>query len=202
MRTFLVAAGLASLGVAGAAHAADTSYVAKTITESSSRGLPVKPPLDDLLAVSRVRFLVPQAWKAKGTTQFETVNNPSCRYRVKFTVRTRIDDPGDASARVKAAVPGSRAFVLDEGQRNADAFRVVRRSKSGGVHLDGQWSGVMTRRTDIVPQGKVAWTDLSVAADSTEGSECHSGTYREVLGPQLGDALATTRNQLKFVKKT
>ena len=189
------------LGTGAAAGAADTTYVVKHFKEPASRGLPVKPPLDDLVAVSDARVLVSKSWTPKGTTQFDTASNPGCHYRVKFTVRSRIDDPGDAAARVKAAVPGSGAFILDSGQRNGGAWRVVRKSKSGGIHVDAQWSGVLTRRTDIVPSGKVAWTDLSVSADSREGDECHSGTYREVLGPQLGDALATARTALKFLKK-
>jgi hypothetical protein len=189
-----------ALAVTGTALAADSSYVVKHFKEPASRGLTVKKPLDEFVAVSDARVLVPKAWKAKGTTQFDTPSNGQCGYRVKFTVRSRIDDPGDAAARVKAAVPGSGPFVLDQGERNGSAWRVVRKSISGGIHVDAQWSGVLTRRGDIVPSGKVAWTDLSVSAESHKGDECHSGTYREVLGPQLGDALATARTSLKFVK--
>ena len=198
------ACGLALTGVlvaAGTALAADDSLVIKHFKEPASRGLTVKKPLDEFVAVSNARVAVPSRWKAKGTTQFETPSNGHCSYRVKFTVRSRIDDPGDAAARVKAAVPGSGSFVLDQGERNGGAWRVVRKSISGGIHVDAQWSGVLTRRSDIVPSGKVAWTDLSVSAESHKGDECHSGTYREVLGPQLGDALATARTSLKFVKK-
>ena len=189
------------LSTAAAAGAADTTYVVKHFKEPASRGLPVKPPLDDLVATSDARVAVPKTWKPKGTTQFDTTKNPSCSYRLKFTVRTRIDGPGDAAARVKAAVPGTGAFVLDSGQRNGGAWRVVRKSVPQAVHVDAQWSGVLTRRSDIVPSGKVAWTDLSVSAQSHEGDECHSGTYREVLGPQTGDALAVARTTLKFVDK-
>jgi hypothetical protein len=193
-----VAAVLCTAAAAGAATGHD--YVVRTFSEPASRGLPVSKPLDDFVATSRARVVVPRSWRAKGTTQFDT-GGASCGYRVKFTVRTRIDDPGDAAARVKAAVPGSGPFVLDQGARNGVAWRVVRKSVPQAVHIDAQWSGVLTRRNDIVPSGKVAWTDLSVTAQSHKGDECHSGTYREVLGPQIGDALAVARTTLKFLKK-
>jgi hypothetical protein len=77
----------------------------------------------------------------------------------------------------------------------------VRKAQSTGVHVDAQWSGVLTRRKDIAPSGKVVWTDLTVSAQSSPDSECHSGTYREALGPQMGDALATARTTLRFQKK-
>ena len=199
-RKLLLATGLA-LGLTGTASAADTSYVARTFTEPASRGLAVSKPLDEFVATSRARVIVPRAWKAKGNTQFETPGNGSCSYRVKFTVRSRVDDPGEAAARVEAAVPGSGRYVLDSGERGSGAFRVVRRAVSGGVHVDAQWSGVLTRRTDIAPKGKVVWTDLSVSAQSHAGDECHAGTYREVLGPQIGDALAVARTSLHFARK-
>jgi len=167
----------------------------------ASRGLAVKKPLDEFVAVSDARVLVPKRWTPKGTTQFETPSNGACSYRVRFTVNSRIDDPGVPSARVKAAVPGSGRYVLDEGERGGGAFRVVRKPVSGGVRVDAQWSGVLTRRSDIAPSGKVVWTDLSVTASSHAGDECHSGTYREVLGPQLSDALATARATLRFARK-
>jgi hypothetical protein len=148
-----------------------------------------------------VRALVPSTWKRRGTTQFDTPSNGSCSYHVKFTVHSRIGDPGDASARVAAAAPGSGPFVLDSGQRNGGAWRVVRKSVPAAVHVDAQWSGVLTRRKDIAPSGKVVWTDLSVSAQSHTGDECHSGTYREVLGPAIGDALATAKTSLRFQKK-
>ena len=197
----LLACGLA-LGLSGTAFAADKTYVVRSFDEPASRGLPVSKPLDEFVATSRARALVPSTWKRRGTTQFDTpTGSNNCRYRVKFTVHSRVDDPGDATDRVTAAVPGSGAFVLDSGQRNGGAWRVVRKSKSGGIHVDAQWSGVLTRRKDIAPSGKVVWSDLSVTADSRAGSECHSGTYRQVLGPQIGDALATAKTSLRFLKK-
>src|SRR5689334_22840993 len=88
----------AALVAGGTAFAADNAFVLKHFKEPASRGLAVKKPLDELVAVSDARVVVPRSWKPKGTTQFDTGSSP-CRYRVKFTVRSRIDDPGDAAAR-------------------------------------------------------------------------------------------------------
>jgi len=42
---------------------------------------------------------------------------------------------------------------------------------------------------------------LAVTAASRTGDECHCGTWRERRGPQIGDALATARTSLHFVRK-
>jgi hypothetical protein len=60
---------------------------------------------------------------------------------------------------------------------------------------------VLTRRADIAPAGQQVWTELRATAVSRRGDECHSGTYRESLGPALGDALATARTRLRFVRR-
>src|SRR4051794_30565327 len=132
MYRILLACGLV-LALAGTALAADKTYRLKTYDEPASRGLPVAEPLDEFVATSRVRALVPSTWKARGATQFDTASRGSCVYRVKFTVHSRVDDPGDASARVAAAVPGSGRLVLDSGRRNATAWRVVRKSVPAAV---------------------------------------------------------------------
>jgi hypothetical protein len=71
----------------------------------------------------------------------------------------------------------------------------------GRVAIQGLRSAVLTRRTDITPAGQVAWADLSVSARSRPGDECHSGTYRKTVGPQIGDALATARTTLRFAAR-
>jgi hypothetical protein len=42
-----------------------------------------------------------------------------------------------------------------------------------------------------IGNGAHKWQETVVTAASRKGGECHSGTYREVLGPQIGNALAT-----------
>ena len=181
MNRLLLTAALA-LALCGTAYAGEKTYLVKTFDEPAGRGLPVAKPLADFVATSRVRVLVPSTWKPKGTTQFDTPSNGSCSYRVKFTVHSRIDDPGDAAARVAAAVPGSGAFVLDSGQRNGGAWRVVRKSVPAAVHVDAQWSGVLTRRKDIAPAGKVraatVYTHRHVIHASLAGGHRYTASYR------------------------
>jgi hypothetical protein len=77
----------------------------------------------------------------------------------------------------------------------------VRRPGIGGrVRLDALWSGVLTRRADIAPAGQAAWTEIRVTALSRAGDECHAGTWRQALGPAIGDSLATARASLRFGK--
>jgi hypothetical protein len=81
------------------------------------------------------------------------------------------------------------------------AFRVVRQPGIGGrVRLDALWAAVLTRRADIAPAGQAAWTEIRVSAVSRAGDECHSGTWRQALGPAIGDSLAVARTGLRFTK--
>jgi hypothetical protein len=195
------------LSIAAAAQAATTTYVVRAFTEPASSGLAVKKPLDEFRAVSGARVIVPSDWRpltAKAGQLRVLTPGTTCRYRVTFTVRTRLGAPGDAVDRVTAALPAAGpGYLLDSGQREGAAFRVVRKRISAGlgVRVDAIWADVLTKRKDIVPSGQVAWTDVRVTATSLPGNECHSGTYREVLGPRLGDALAAAHARLKFVRR-
>jgi hypothetical protein len=192
-----------ALGVPAAAQGATTTFVGRSYTQPAESGLPVTGSLSEFRAVARVRVVVPSDWRREsasaGTLRFLTPG-AGCRYRVTFSVRTELAAPGDAAARVDASLPSpSAARLLDGGLRGATAFRVVRPVRQDGrVQLRGLRTAVLTRRTDIVPAGQVAWSDVLVSAISRPGDECHSGTYRERMGPQLGDALATARTRLEF----
>jgi hypothetical protein len=194
--------------VPAAAQAAPTSsdYIARSVTPPASQGLPVAAPLDEFRAVARIRVIVPERWTVQrapaGRLRFLTPG-VGCRYQVTFSVRPVIAAPGDPSARVNAQlVPPSTARLLDEGRRVGSAYRVTRPvTTDGTVSVRGLRSAVLTRRTDIVPAGQVAWADLTASARSRPGDECHSGTYRQTLGPQLGDALATARTTLGFARR-
>lgn len=195
----------AILSLAGGAQAATGEYVTRSVNEPADPGLEVQPPLDEFRAVSRARVVVLKEWRSQrasaGRLAFLTPGT-SCRYRVTFSVRTRIAPPGDPVAYVTAALPSpGPAYLLDAGQRTGTAFRTVRRRNSGEiVRIDALWAQVLTRRRDIVPAGQVAWTEIRVAAASRPGDECHSGTWREVMGPRISDALATARASLRFVR--
>jgi hypothetical protein len=183
-----------------------STYVARTFTQPKSAGLPVTGVLSDLLAVAEARVVVPSQWTTlkapAGSLRFRSRNNPSCRYTITFTVATRAAPAADdVAAYVTSALPaqGPR-FVLDSGRHGRAAFRVVR---AGGrpQAVDALWSATLTRRADVAPTGQAIWSDIRVHAVAGKTDECHSGTWRQVLGPQLGDLLATAGSSLHFTKK-
>lgn len=201
------AAGLALvIAGAGVAHAADSRYVSHSLVEAAAPGLTVTGPLKEFHAVNGARIIVPTSWRSlsakAGQRRYLSAQNSSCHYRVTFTAKSRLGAPADPVAYVNAALPAQSArYLLDSGLHGSRAFRVVRKQTSGAtVRVDALFATVLTRRADIAPAGQVAWAEIRVSATSSAGDECHSGTYREALGPQIGDMLATARVRLRFVK--
>jgi hypothetical protein len=194
-----------SLGLPAAAEADRGDYVTRSYTQPAASGLTVTGPLSGMRAVARVRVVVPSEWRREsapaGTLRFLTPGG-NCRYRVTFSVVTTRAPIGEASARLDAVLPSpAPARLLDGGVRGRSAFRVIRPQRDDQrVQLRGVRTGVLTQRTDVVPAGQYAWADVRVSAISRPGDECHSGTYRERMGPQLGDALATARTRLTFAR--
>ena len=201
------AASIFSFAVTGPAGAQSGRFITRTVAEPANPGLAVTGPLSDLAATSRARVVVPLAWQRRdapaGRLRFQTQNNPNCRYNLTYTVTSVLAPAAAAAERVAARLPAAGArYVLDSGERGNRAFRVVRRRSSGGqVRVDALWAGVLTRRADIAPAGQVAWTEIRVAAASRSGDECHAGTWREALGPAIGDSLAVARTSLHFTEK-
>src|SRR4051794_27003284 len=112
------AAGAVALPAVAAA-ASSTDYIRRTFTQPPSKGLPVAKPLNRFVATSHVRVIVPKAWRQVGSNSFDE-GSGSCRYRVTFTVYTRLAPPGDAAERVRANIPGQGArYVLSKGERDA-----------------------------------------------------------------------------------
>jgi hypothetical protein len=193
----------AVLSAASVAGAASGDYVTRSFDEPVARGLAVQPPLSTFLAISRARVVVPADWQRvsapAGRLSFLTPGG-SCRYRVTFTIHTRVADPADPVAYVAAGLPaGGARYLLDNGQRSGSAFRTVRRPGTDTrVRLAALRASVLTRRADIVSGGQVAWSELRAAATSRVGDECHSGSYRQRVGPQISDTMATARATLAF----
>jgi hypothetical protein len=212
LRYQLLAVGLGpalALGIASAAHGDRGRYVTRSFMEPANPGLEVSKPLEEFRAVSRGRVVVPTEWRRlsakSGQLRFLTPQisaGGNCRYRVTFGVRSQLAQPREAGDYVADALPSSaRMRLLDLGERGSSAFRVTRaRGGRSVVRLRAFWAAVLTKRPDIAPAGQVAWSEISVTAASRRGDECHIGTWRAVLGPQLGDALATARTRLDFVR--
>ena len=148
------------------------------------------------LTGTSVNFFVPRSWhvlraRDKRHLSFHE-GRPICRYTVTFTTRQAAESAQSPAERVEAAVPAAGpAYLLDSGQRGSTAaWRVVRLKTSGP---SGTQVRIRAMRADrrSVGNGAHKWQETVVSAASRKGGECHSGTYREVLGPQIGNALAT-----------
>ena len=197
-------AAAAALALTAPAHAQRGEYVARSFTQTTSSGLAVTGPLSELRAVARARVIVPRTWRRLSARphqlRFE-IPGRGCRYRVTFSVTSRLVPPGDPAQRVAELLPGAGPrYLLDSGQRGAGAFRVVREPSTDRVRLRALRVSVLTRRADIAPAGQEASSEIGVAATSRAGDECHAGSWRERAGPQIGDALATARTTLRFVR--
>lgn len=178
----------------------------RAVTEPATPGLTVTGPLSEMVATSRARVLVPDAWRRlsspAGRLRFRRNQNASCRFTITYRVRSRTAPAGDAAEHVASALPAATArHLLDSGEHGGAAWRVVRQPTTGQVRVDGLWTTVLTRRSDVAPPGRVVWTDVLVSAVSDARSECHSGTYRQALGPAIGDSLAVARATLRFTRK-
>jgi hypothetical protein len=184
-------AALALLLIAGAATAIAASgndtLVRYRISWSTKAG--------NRMTGASVNFYVPKGWQAlkpkdKRHLSFRE-GKAICRYTVTFTTRQAADTTETPSEHVAAAVKAAGPrYVLDFGQRGgtASAWRVVRLQTASG-----QPTRLRAMRADhrSKADGSHFWQETVVTAASRKGSECHSGTYRAVLGPQIGDALAT-----------
>lgn len=207
-RPAAVVAGLvatAALAATAIAGAASTTYTSTTLTQSAAAGLPVSGPLTGFKAVSHARLVVSDAWRPihapAATLRYVVRADSRCTYNVRVLILSRIAPDVAPADFVASDLPSpGRNRLLDAGTRLASAFRLTRpTSADGTILLKGEWASVLTRRDDIAPAGKVVWSVLAVDAQSRPGDECHSGTYRSNLGPQIADMLSTARAGLHFI---
>ncbi len=199
--------GILAVGLVATSRADAATFITRPVTEPVSGGLTVTGPLSGYVVTSNARVLVPTAWTVrsqKTSLRLRTTQNPSCHYTVTYRASSTLDAPENAADRAARLLPAQGArYVLDSGVRGSRAFRVIRTpGLNGRVRVRALWTGVLTKRADIAPAGKVAWTQIAVDAVSTAGDECHAGTWRESLGPSIGDSLATARVRLHFTKRS
>jgi hypothetical protein len=208
LRPLVPAVGAAALGLtlAASAGAASDGFSIHKLAEPATPGLAVTGPLRGYRATANGRVLLPASWRrssaSAGHLRMLATQNANCRYAVTYSIRSTLAPDQRAADYVAARLPSMSArHLLDSGERGGRAFRVVRRSGVGArVRLDALWAGVLTKRSDVTPAGRVAWTEIRVSAVSREGDECHSGTWRQALGPTIGDSLAVARATLRFTR--
>jgi hypothetical protein len=117
----------------------------------------------------------------------------SCEYTVRASTTVAAGDEADAPARAAALTPASGSRVLESGARNSAAWRVTRPAVSRQIRIVAVRAELL--RSASQQAGRKLWLQTSVTAVSGVGDECHSGTYRDTVGPSIGDALATARTR-------
>lgn len=143
-----------------------------------------------------VNFVTPGSWSRLKQTRKSHISfraGTSCRYSITLTTRLAEDSDETPAEHVAAALPvPTTSYLLDGGVRNSTgAWRVTRQAnavdrRAGRVRL-------LAMRADRRSLGgRRAWQETIVSAISRAADECHTGTYRDALGPQIGDALATS----------
>lgn len=191
------AVGVAALLAAAPALAATTT--SRSI--SSPRAGVAISGVPTAVATWKTTLSFPSTWSVVGkpstSMKLRVARNDLCQYTV--TVRNEVvAAPSDASPAARAAevVPGTGRYVVDSGTRNSAAWRVVRKPTTGGVvRLDAV--RVIRHYTDAkagLPAGQAGWLQTRVTAVSDQGDECHAGTWRDTVGPGIGDALSTERS--------
>lgn len=185
----IVASALASTSTAVAAAPRD-SYVRHHIS-FTQKGVFQEGNQEGL----SVNFVTPAAWTVAKRTKTHLsfrVGTTHCSYSVTFTTRLAQDSDETPLEHVTDAlqVPSS-PYVLDQGTRNSSAAWRVTRLKSSNPR--DQRIRLQAMRADhrVLGGGARAWQETVASAASRSGDECHAGTYRNTLGPQIADALAT-----------
>jgi opacity protein-like surface antigen len=189
MKTTILALGAAA-AAALAAPAVAADWSSQRISWTQTSGLTTTG--------AQVGFLAPGTWTRLKPTDSRHLSfhrgTASCRYSITFTTRIAADRAESAEAHVLRATPvPSRAYLLDAGTRNGiAAWRVTRlKTTDGTVRL----LAMQAVRRSLGP-GRRAWHETVVTATSRKGDECHSGTYRQATGPQIGTALASADGRI------
>lgn len=142
-----------------------------------------------------VTLVFPARWRVTArTTNHVTFREGStrCTYTVEAQANIVQVDAATAVEAARSLVPTGKGHILESGQRGSAAWRVVKLPSNGTqVRVDA----VRTQPLRLLSKraGRPTWLATSMQAKSDPGDECHSGTYRDTLGPYLGDALATLR---------
>lgn len=144
---------------------------------------------------ARATVSMPTRWrvvKATATRLRLRAGNEVCSYEVNATIDVVHVDAANAADAARAVVPLADGRLLEAGHRGSAAWRVVKlRGNGTQVRLDAVRTQPLRYISSQAKQP--TWLVTRFTAASDPGDECHSGTYRDTLGPALGDALATVR---------
>lgn len=157
------------------------------------------------------RLSFPTSWKrvsSPATRVSLRTGSLGCRYSIVARTGVSVGSASDmnAAAYALSLAPASGRLVLDEGIRGSAAWRVTRIRQDSQLivlHAVGiSPLNSMSRQLGLTG-GRRAFQVTTVDATSRKGDECHSGTYRNGIGPSIGDALATVRGRafVDFVRK-
>lgn len=200
LRTALALGALGAVGLgATVAGAVETASV-------KSRTVPITKAIDGMdtaYAQGTVRLGFPASWEAKtGKTSLVVKKKTSgCSYTITAKMDYVLLDRGtDTAPAVEAAAPATGPYLLDSGTRGTMSWRVTRpkdpsstRTRLLAVRLAP--SAITPGAKAPLPAGKQAYARTIVKAIDGVDDECHTGTYRNSLGPAIGDALATQKGQ-------
>jgi hypothetical protein len=148
--------------------------------------------------VGPARLSFPSDWRRRGRGAASLTleeRTAACRYVVAVWTRVVFAPQPTAAAMALAALPADTPRgLLDLGVRGDAAWRVVKLPGDGRVRLravsETPAAQVSVPAADAGPR---AYQEIVVTATSVAGDSCPTGNYRDVVGPEIGDALATAR---------
>jgi hypothetical protein len=185
----LLAAAALSLPFAATAGAApDGSYVDVKVNRAERPSEVVGA--DERSTTIAARMLVPAEWRRVGAASDRSLGFMlrRCNFRIVLTARLHLDVDEAAAVHLAADLPAEDPFLLESGARGASAYRVVRVVRSDRrTQLIGRFARPLQRADD----GRRFWGELTAVAVAARS--CHSGAYRNVLGPQLANTLHSIR---------
>jgi hypothetical protein len=202
-RTLAIAAGAllaagALTSTAAALNSGDTSSRKIAVSHAAIAGF-----TGSQTVTATMRLSFPTSWKrvaSPATRVSLRTGSLGCRYSIVARTAVSVGSPADTTAAAYALslTPATGRLVLDEGVRGTSAWRVTRiRQASNLVILRAVGASPLNSMSKQLglTGGRRAFQVTTVEARSGEGDECHSGTYRNVVGPSIGDALATARGR-------
>ena len=180
MKTFAALVLAASLAACGSASHPDTAGTR---------------PHKLRVSTARATLSFPARWTIVSTSANHLrlrEGTEQCSYTVDARIEVVQIDAPNAVAAARSLVPTGRGHLLESGRRGSAAWRVVKlRGNRTQVRLDAVRAQPL--RFLSSQAGRPTWLATRLSATSGRNDECHSGTYRDTLGPYLGDALATLR---------